>query len=158
VVGSDPLAREEATMQDQLEIQQRRQLEQQGASTGWGGWSVFASVMLLLIGTFQAMAGFAAILDDEIFVATPDYVYAFDVTTWGWIHLFGGIVVFLAGLGILSGKVWARTVGVIVAFLSMVANFAWLPYQPVWSTIMLTIAGFTIYALIVHGRDVTEYR
>lgn len=122
---------------------------------GWREWSVFAAVMLLLLGPFHAVVAIAAILGDELYAA-PEYALALDVTTWGWIHLVAGIVVFVAGLGVLAGAVWARAVAVLVALLSMVANFAWLPYRPVWSVAMLVVAGCTVYALVAHGRDVAE--
>ena len=44
-----------------------------------------------------------------------------DTTQWGWVHLIIGILVFLAGLGIFSGNVLARTVGVLVAIGSAVS-------------------------------------
>jgi hypothetical protein len=60
--------------------------------------------------------------------ATGDvYFLQFDATTWGWIHLIGGLIVMFAGFGLFSGAVWARTVGVIVAVISAIVNFAWMP-------------------------------
>ena len=76
------------------------------------------------------------------------------MTTWGWIHLIAGIVVFIAGIYLLSGQVWARTIGVIMAIVSILANFAWLPWYPFWSILMIVAAGFVIWALTVHGRDI----
>ncbi len=118
------------------------------------GWSAFAAFMLMLIGVFQALAGIAAIANDEAFAVTQDYVVKIDTTQWGWIHLIIGAVVFLSGLGILSGNVLARTVGVLVALLSAIANFVYLPIQPVWSTIMIAVCVAVIWALTAHGRDI----
>ena len=123
------------------------------STTGWAGWAAFAAFMMILIGGFHAIQGFAAVLKDDFYAVTPNYVFEFDVTTWGWIHLIGGIIVVLAGFAIFSGAVWARTIGVIMAFLSAIANFAWLPYSPVWSAIAITICVLVIYALTVHGRE-----
>ena len=81
-------------------------------------------------------------------------VLKLDITGWGWIHLVIGILVFLAGLGIFSGNVLARTVGVLVAIGSAIANFVWLPIQPVWSSIMIAVAVAVIWALTAHGRDI----
>jgi hypothetical protein len=89
-------------------------------------------------------------------VATPDYVFKLDVTTWGWIHLLLGIFVVLAGLALFQGAVWTRTVGVILAGIGALIGFAWLPWYPIWSIIFVTIAVFVIWALAVHGRDVTK--
>jgi hypothetical protein len=120
------------------------------------GWTVFAAFMMIMIGTFQAIQGLAAVFKDEFFVVTEEYLYKFDVTTWGWIHLLIGIVVILAGFGLFSGAVWARSVGVILAVVSAIANFAWLPYQPVWSSLLIAVSIAVIWALTVHGRDVVS--
>lgn len=121
--------------------------------SGWAvGWISYAAVMLMLVGGFHAFAGLVGILENELYVLAAGYVLELDATTWGWIHLIAGIVVFLAGLGLLSGATWARVVGVIVAVVSTLVNFAWLPWYPLWSIIMITANAFVIWALIVHGR------
>ena len=82
-------------------------------------------------------------------------IFQFDVTTWGWVHLIGGILLIVAGVYLLSGKVWARIIGVIAAFISILVNFAWLPWYPIWSILMIAAGFFVIWALTVHGRDIT---
>jgi hypothetical protein len=118
------------------------------------GWSAFAAFMLMMIGIFQALAGIAAIANDDRFVVTEDYVFKLDVTQWGWVHLIIGIVVFLSGLGIFSGNVLARSVGVIIAIISATSAFIYLPIQPVWSSILIAICVAVIWALTAHGRDI----
>jgi len=123
--------------------------------SGWAvGWTYFAAVMMMLVGAFQAIAGLVAIIDDEFFVTTRNYVFKFDTTQWGWIHLILGVVVALSGVYLLRGAVFARTIGVIMAVLSALAGFAWLPYYPVWGIIFVAIAVSVIWALTAHGRDV----
>jgi hypothetical protein len=122
------------------------------------GWSVFAAYILMMMGVFQALAGIAALANDDKFVVTEDYVLTLDVTQWGWVHLIIGIIVFLAGLGIFTGNVLARTVGVLVAIGSAVSAFVFLPIQPIWSSILIAIAVAVIWALTAHGRDIaTDY-
>jgi hypothetical protein len=118
------------------------------------GWAAFAAFMLMMIGIFQGIAGLAAIVNDEKFVVTEDYLFKLDTSSWGWIHLVIGIIVFFSGLGILSGNVLARTVGVLVAIVSAVAAFMWLPVQPVWSSILIAVDVAVIWALTAHGRDI----
>lgn len=126
-------------------------------TSSWAiGWTAFAAFGLMLIGFFHAIAGITAIANDQFFVLTEEYIFKFDVTSWGWVHLVLGLVVVLAGFGLFSGAVWARTVGVIVAGLSIILNFAWLPWYPVWSIVMITASFFVIWALTVHGRDIAE--
>jgi hypothetical protein len=118
------------------------------------GWAMFAGLMMIMLGIFHAIAGFAEIINPDSFVVTQKYVFKFDTSTWGWIHLIVGIVVFFAGFGIFSGRVWARTVGVILALVSAAAAFAWLPYVPFWSLLLIFVAISVIWALTTHGRDV----
>ena len=120
------------------------------------GWTMFAAFVMIMIGFFQAIEGLAAVIKDEYFVVGPEYLYKVDVTTWGWIHLILGLLIFFAGFGLFTGAVWARTFGVILAAGSAIANFAWLPYQPVWSILIITLNIAVIWALTVHGRDIAE--
>jgi hypothetical protein len=127
-------------------------------SSGWAvGWTWFAGFMMVMIGVFHAIAGLVAIIDDQFYVVGQEYVLQFDTSTWGWIHLILGIVILLAGFAVFSGAVWARTVGVILAVISAIAAFAWIPYYPVWAIVIIAIAVSVIWALTVHGRDVTRY-
>lgn len=124
--------------------------------SGWAvGWAAFAAVMLIIAGSLQFLSGLTAILNDEFYVVGSEYTFKFDVTTWGWIHLVAGIVIIGSGLGILKGHVIGRTVGVLAAAGSLVVNFLWLPYAPVWSTIIIAICVAVIWALTAHGRDIT---
>ena len=117
------------------------------------GWIFFASIMMILVGVFHAIAGLIAIVDDQFYVTTPKYIFQFDSTQWGWIHLIVGILVVVAGAFLLRGSVVARTVGVIMALASAVTGFAWIPYAPVWGVVLIAISVFVIWALTVHGRD-----
>jgi hypothetical protein len=120
------------------------------------GWTYFAATMMILVGIFHAIAGLVAIFDDKFYVTTRNYVFQFDATQWGWIHLILGILVGLAGVSLLSGAVWARTLGVIMALISAVVGFAWLPYSPVWGVMIIAIAVAVVWSLTAHGRDVVD--
>jgi hypothetical protein len=80
-----------------------------------------------------------------------------DPSTWGWIHIIVGAAVFLAGFGVFTGDVLARTVGVLVAAVSLIANFLWLPVYPLWSIIVITIDALVIWALTAHGGEMRSY-
>ena len=124
--------------------------------SGWAiGWTWFAGLMMVMIGFWHAIAGLTAIINDEFYTRTPNYLLKFDVSTWGWIHLLLGILILLAGFALFSGAVWARSLGVILAVVSAIAAFGWLPYYPVWGIIIIVVAVAVIWSLTVHGRDVT---
>lgn len=124
--------------------------------TGWVGWIRFASVMLLLVGTFQVIAGLVALFNDDYYLVTRrGLVVSVDFTVWGWVHLLLGIVLAAAGLGLAVGQMWARVVGIIVAALSAVANVGFLAASPVWCTLMIAIDVLVIWALTVHGKEIS---
>ena len=119
------------------------------------GVTISAAIILIIGGICHAMQGFVAIATNEFYVTTQRWIFQFDVTTWGWIHVIVGAVAALAGVGLFSGAVWARTVAVAVAAVSILVNFAWLPYYPIWSILIIAFDFFVIWALTAHGRDVT---
>ena len=122
--------------------------------SGWAmGWATFAAIMLMLGGVWGVIVGIAGVGQDDLYLVSPDWALEFSTTTWGWIHIIVGVILFLSGLGIFTGNVLARTVGVIVAGLSAIANFAWMPYYPVWSIVAIAVDIAIIWALIAHGRD-----
>ena len=123
-------------------------------------WSVsavwFAASMLIIIGAFQFFEGLAAVLKDGFFVAAADYAYDLDVTAWGWLHMILGVVVVAAGWGVISGRVWARAVGILVALLSAVAQFFYIPYYPLWAVLIIAVDIACIWALAMYGRSENE--
>ena len=111
---------------------------------------------MILTGAFHAIQGLVAVLNDDFFVVSKEYVLKVDVTAYGWIHLVLGLVVAAAGFALFRGAVWARTVAVVVASVSMVANFVSIPYYPLWSLLLIAFDVFVIWAAILHGRAIVE--
>jgi hypothetical protein len=126
-------------------------------ASGWAvGFILFAAIMMIMAGTFQFFAGLVAIFNDQFYVATRNYIFQFDATTWGWIHLVVGLIVAFAGWGVLSGRTWARVVGITVALLSALANFLFIPYYPFWALTVITLDIFVIWALAAHGGELRD--
>ena len=116
--------------------------------SGWAvGGVVFAGVLMIMIGIFQAIAGLVAIIDDTFFVVGNEYTFKFDTTGWGWIHLIAGALVALGGFYLFSGATWARIVAITLAVLSAIANFLFIPYYPFWSLLMIALAVWVIWSL-----------
>ena len=120
------------------------------------GLTVFAGVMMIMAGGFQALAGLVALFQNEFYVSTRNYLVKFDATTWGWIHLLVGLMVLFAGFAVLSGQTWGRVIGITLAVLSALSNFAFVPYYPFWSLTIIALDVFIIWALAAHGRDITR--
>lgn len=125
--------------------------------SGWAiGWTAFAGIMMVLMGGWWIITGLVAIVNDEFYVVGEEWVFQFDVTTWGWIHLILGIVILISGFGLFTANVWARTVGVIIAVIAALVGFAWLPWYPIWAIIFIAVSVAIIWALTAHGHDITE--
>ncbi|MFI8231704.1 hypothetical protein ACIGDI_22980 [Streptomyces sp. NPDC085900] len=120
------------------------------------GLMAFAAVMLMLVGILDIFRGIMAIAKDDVFVNTPNYVFQFDLTSWGWIHLALGAVGVIVSMGLFASATWARVAGVAIAGLVIIGNFLSLPYYPVWSVVMIAFSGFVIWALCVVKRDAPD--
>lgn len=120
------------------------------------GFTAFAAVVMIMAGAFQAFQGLVALLNDEFYVVGQEWTFSLDLTSWGWVHLIVGALVAVAGVFVLRGAVWARSVGVVVAGVSALLNFMWLPYYPIWSMLIIALDVVVIWALTAHGRDIAR--
>ena len=111
------------------------------------GFSTFAGVTMVIAGIWHVLQGIAAIAHDHIYVSTPNYLYSFDLTGWGWVHLILGVVVAAVGIAVLRGQTWAAAMGMILAGLSLLGNFLFIPWYPVWSLLIMALDAAVIYAL-----------
>jgi hypothetical protein len=123
-------------------------------TTSWAvGFILFAAIMMIMTGFFQLLAGLVAIFENEFYVATREYLFQLDATTWGWIHLLIGLLVAFAGWSLMSGRTWARAVAITLAVLSAIANFLFIPYYPFWSLLIIALDVFVIWAIVAHGGE-----
>jgi hypothetical protein len=127
------------------------------ASTWWAlGTIFFAGAIMLMVGLFQFFQGLAALIKGSFYVVVPNYAYKVDTTAWGWIHMLLGVLVVAAGIYLFVGKLWARIIAILLALLSAVANFFFIPYYPVWSILIIALDVVVIWAIAWHGRDLQE--
>ncbi|MFV1992029.1 MAG: hypothetical protein ACC652_14955 [Acidimicrobiales bacterium] len=99
------------------------------------GWTAFAGTVFIIAGIFQTMSGLVAIVDEQFYVVSNEYVFELSTASWGWTHLIWGIVIALTGIGILTANKLARGIGVVVAGITALINFAWIPYYPIWASL-----------------------
>ncbi len=110
---------------------------------------------MVMLGTFHVIEGLVALFNDQYFLTTRSgLVVSVDYTTWGWVHLLGGLIVIVAGVCVFVGQMWARAVGVFIALISAIVNIGFLAAYPIWSTMMVVLDVLVIWALIVHGSEV----
>ena len=120
--------------------------------SGWAvGGMAFAGSVMLIIGCFHLIAGLVAIINDEFFVVTRNYVFAFDITVWGWIQLIIGVVIVGTGFSLLGRRTWGVAAAIVVAAVSAVANFAFIPYYPWWSLLVIGLDIWVIWSVTRPG-------
>jgi len=125
--------------------------------TRWVGWILFAATMMVLLGALHAIAGLLALLNDQYYdVGKGDLAVDASYTVWGWTHLVVGAVIAVAGVALVYGRTWARVVGVAVAGVSVVLNVAFLAASPVYAAIIIAFAVLVIWAITVHGSEITS--
>ena len=117
------------------------------------GIAVFAGVVMIVGGAFQALEGLAGIVRDKWLVVLPTYIYAFDLTAWGVIHLLVGLALLVIGVFLLRGATWARVAGMIAAVVSAILNFVWLPFSPWWALLVIAVDFLIIWALASYLRQ-----
>ncbi|MFB7860710.1 hypothetical protein [Streptomyces sp. NPDC056069] len=134
-----------------------RTSKQPPSSGGWAaGGTLFAGVLMLVVGIMDVFQGIAGIAEDNVYARVGSYVYRFNLTTWGVIHLCLGVVVAVAGIGILKGAEWGRIAGIALASLNIIAQFLFLPYQPWWALFSMAVTVFVVWALASddsYGRE-----
>ena len=115
------------------------------------GWIVFAATMMMVIGSIDFFEGLIAVIRKQYYLLTPNQVIVFNMTTWGWLMLIWGIVLFLAGLALWSGASWARWFTIVVCSINVVGQLAWLgsAAYPLWTLTSIVLGIVVIYALIV---------
>jgi hypothetical protein len=125
--------------------------------TGWVGWLLFAGIMLIMLGAFQAILGVVALLDHGFFVANRgSQVIIKDYTTWGWVHIALAAIAVGAGIGLLLGLTWARVIAVILCVVNVIISFAFLGAYPWWGVLLIAFSVITAYGIVAHGGEMEE--
>ena len=124
-------------------------------SRAWSGWISFAGLMIIIIGGLDFFQGLIAVIRDQYYVVTPSQIVVFDLTTWGWIMMIWGIILLLAGFGLLSGATWARWFTIVVASINVIAQLGFVgsAQYPLWALTVLALTIVVRYALIVRWDD-----
>ena len=124
-------------------------------SKSMAGWIGFAGILLLIVGSIDFIQGLIALLEDEYYVVTPSGFLVFDLTGWGWIMVIWGVLLVLAGLGLMAGQAWARWFAIVVVALNFVAQLGFLgnSQYPLWSLTVVALNLVVLYALTARWNE-----
>ena len=116
-------------------------------------WVTFGGLALMVNGVVQIGYGLAALGHSGPRMTRSGSPVMLDFSTPGWTLVLLGTAVLVAGAGVLSGRIWARVLGVVVAVVSALSGMAFFVIHPLWSTVVVIIDVAAIYALAVRGND-----
>ncbi len=106
-----------------------------------------AAAMLCVSAIVTIFQGISALAHDRTLAVGSGYIYEFNANTWGWIHIVVGILVGVVAVGLFWSTTWARVAAIIIASLSIVSQFLWLPHYPVWAIVVIALDIFVIWAV-----------
>lgn len=115
-----------------------------------------AAILMILSGLLTFFIGITAIIRGAFFNNVATFPFYYSVRSRGITWVVIGAVAFVVGLALLLHMAWARHVATVVAVLSAVASFMFLPFYPFWSFIVLAIDVVVIWEL-TRERDRREY-
>ena len=126
-------------------------------SKSMAGWIGFAGILMLIVGSIDFFQGLIALFEDEYFVVTRSGYLVVDLTAWGWIMLIWGVLLVLAGLGLLGGQGWARWFSIIVVSLSVIGQLGFLgnSQYPIWSLTVISMSVIVLFALTARWGEST---
>lgn len=122
-------------------------MESRAAHKGDSGWAAFAGVIMVIVGSLDALWGLGGILNDNVVVVGGQGAIVADITTWGWVHLLLGLAVALTGVGLLMGSGVSRWLAVFFVGLNAISQIVWFPAAPLWAFLMIVLDVVIIYQL-----------
>jgi hypothetical protein len=128
------------------------------SDTAWAGWVGFAGLLMMIMGIIDAIEGLIAIIRDQYYLIHGSQVIVFDTTTWGWITLILGALLFFVGAGLLKQSSWARWVSILLVSFALIEQLAWLGNTgcPLWTLVVIALQLMVLFALTVRWSDVKE--
>ena len=121
--------------------------------TGWVGWVIAASIVLMIEGIMQIVYGFAALYHQTWYVVTSSTIYLFDLNTWGYISIISGLVLILAGILLLNGNLFGRTIGLLFVVIGLIESISLAGAAPIWSFLAIVLYLVIGYGILAHGGE-----
>jgi hypothetical protein len=113
------------------------------------GWSVFAALVLVLVGGFTMIQGLVALFAPERLFVTSEKMVVLDFDRWGWVLLIWGVVLMAAAWGLSVNATWARVFAITVAMLNALGQLTWIGVQPFLSLLLIGLDVGIVWGLTV---------
>jgi hypothetical protein len=110
-------------------------------------------MLLVIVGGLNFFYGLAAVLNNQVVVVGGHGAVIADITTWGWITLILGVLIFMTGLGLFVAAGWARWTAVFLCTVNAVAQIGVFTEAPLWAFIVILLDVLIIYNLTVNWAE-----
>jgi hypothetical protein len=117
------------------------------------GWVLFAGVMILFSGFWNAIEGFFGFFRAAYFIGNPLFG---SLWIWALLWLAFGLLGIAAGSAIMAGQSWGRWFGIVVVALNAFLHLMVVGTYPWWSLTIIAIDVLVLYALTVHWKRSVE--
>lgn len=117
------------------------------------GRVVFASIVLLMVGTLNIIYGIGSLDNANIFVNDTRFILS-NLNTLGWVLIVLGIIQLTAGFSLLTGGGYGRVIGIIAGTLGAIGALLSIGgANPWWSLAIFALCLWVVHGLVVFGRD-----
>ena len=125
------------------------------SARAWSGWIGFAGLMMLILGAIDFFEGLIAVIRGEYYAFTSQGLIIFDTTTWGWLAMIMGVILFLVGLGLTGGAGWARWVAIVLLVVNLLGNIGWVgsSEHQIWALTVVALEVIVLFALTARWSD-----
>ena len=109
----------------------------------------------VILGGLIFFEGLIALFRDNYYLPTGQGFLVVNVTGWGWIMLFWGIILACVGLGLLGGAGWARWTAIVFVSVNIFGQLGFLgnTNDTLWLLTTLTLNIIVLFALVVRWND-----
>jgi hypothetical protein len=117
------------------------------------GWTIFAGIALLVAGVMRIFDSIWAFRYHGVLPSNLEAaIFGHSLKTYAWVYLAVGIILILAGFGVMVQSQVSRWIGIFAAAILGISAIWWMPYYPIWSLTYIGICFFVIYALAAYGQ------
>ena len=117
------------------------------------GRTLFAAIMLVMLGTLNIIYGIGALDSANIFANEQRYIFT-NLNTMGWILIVLGLIQLTGGFSLMAGNTYGRVIGLVGASLGAIGALLSIGgSNPWWSLAVFALCIYIIHGLYILGED-----
>jgi hypothetical protein len=117
------------------------------------GRTLFAAILLVMLGTLNIIYGIGALDDANIFVGDTRFILD-DLNALGWVLIIVGALQLTGGFSLMGGGGYGKFIGILAATLGAVSAFFSIGgAYPWWSILMFIVCIWIIHGLVMFDED-----